>query len=87
MSAGMGGSPADWSSFQAMMSSYGYGGGSSDSQGQGSVDAPSKSYTGAGDAAFPLSSYNQMQSSYGPMGRGATRGSSDVKSDRGYRPY
>ncbi|XP_028518813.1 heterogeneous nuclear ribonucleoprotein A1 isoform X2 [Exaiptasia diaphana] len=88
MGAGMGASPADWSNFQAMMSSYGYGGGGgSDSQGQGSVDAPSKSYTSAGDAGFPLSNYNQIQSSYGPMGRGATRGSSDVKSDRGYRPY
>lgn len=68
------------------MSNYGYG--SAESGNQSSSDAASKSYpTGTSDTAFPMANYSQMSSAYGPMGRGASRGSTDVKTDRTYRPY
>jgi len=83
---GVGGSPADWSSFQAMMSHYGYNNADT-SAAQGSTDAASKSYPGTGEAGFPMPGYGQMSSAYGPMARSTPRDASGAKPDRSYRPY
>lgn len=81
----------DWSNFPAaaMMGMYGYN--TSSPLGTGG-DAPSKAYSSSSssDATFPMGSYGQLNSSFGPVGRtdSSSRGLSpaDTKA-RSYRPY
>ncbi|XP_031568629.1 heterogeneous nuclear ribonucleoprotein A1-like 2 isoform X2 [Actinia tenebrosa] len=92
--AGMGGAvpSGDWSNFPAaaMMGMYGYNTNTPMSAGS---ESASKAYSGSGtstDASFPMGSYAQMSSGFGPVARtdSTARGlsPSDTKS-RSYRPY